>query len=114
MRRHPAGGRSGAGYVYIHFFAGSAGQAEASQGGDGGGGGTTSSVPAATAPLAGVWKVGSGSTAGYRADEVLFGQTTTAVGRTSDVTGSMTIAGNGHHLQLHRRHDHHHQQQVAA
>src|SRR5690242_17742103 len=43
--------------------------------------------------LAGTWKVGSGSTAGYRVGEQLFGQSNTAVGRTDQVTGSMTIAG---------------------
>lgn len=43
--------------------------------------------------LDGVWKVGSGSTAGYRVKEDLFGQHAEAVGRTSSVTGSMTIAG---------------------
>ena len=46
------------------------------------------------APLAGTWKVAdAGSTAGYRVKENLFGQSTTAVGRTSDVTGDITIAG---------------------
>jgi len=53
----------------------------------------STSASTAGAPLAGTWKVGSGSTAGYRVKEVLFGQSTTAVGRTSDVTGTMTIAG---------------------
>jgi polyisoprenoid-binding protein YceI len=43
--------------------------------------------------LDGVWKVGSGSTAGYRVKEDLFGQHAEAVGRTTSVTGSMTIAG---------------------
>ena len=50
----------------------------------------TSSEPS---PLAGTWKVGSDSTAGYRVKETLFGQSNTAVGRTDQVTGSMTIAG---------------------
>ena len=35
----------------------------------------------------------SDSTVGYRATEVLFGQTTEAAGRTTAVTGDMTIAG---------------------
>ncbi len=43
--------------------------------------------------LAGTWKVGSGSTAGYRVKEVLFGQDNEAAGRTSSVTGTVTIAG---------------------
>jgi polyisoprenoid-binding protein YceI len=41
----------------------------------------------------GVWNVTSGSQAGYRIQETLFGQSNTAVGRTSAVTGSMTISG---------------------
>ncbi|ELP62599.1 YceI family protein [Streptomyces turgidiscabies] len=41
----------------------------------------------------GAWKVGAGSQAGYRVDEVLFGQNTTAVGRTDKVTGGLTIKG---------------------
>jgi polyisoprenoid-binding protein YceI len=43
------------------------------------------------AELAGTWNVASGSTVGYRADEVLFGQNNTAAGRTNDVTGSITL-----------------------
>lgn len=39
------------------------------------------------------WQVADGSQAGYRVKEVLFGQSTTAVGRTSDVTGSITLDG---------------------
>lgn len=56
--------------------------------------GTSTTLGPATAPLDGTWKVGSGSQAGYRVNEVLFGQTTTAVGRTSSVTGQMVIAGD--------------------
>ena len=48
----------------------------------------------ASAPLDGTWKVGSGSTAGYRVKETLFGQSNTAVGRTEQVTGSMTVDGS--------------------
>ena len=43
--------------------------------------------------LAGTWQVGSGSTAGYRVKEVLFGQDNEATGRTSTITGSVTIDG---------------------
>jgi polyisoprenoid-binding protein YceI len=58
-------------------------------------------VPSSTAPTAGApsigsvngtWTVSSGSQAGYRVHETLAGQSTTAVGRTSAVTGSLTIA----------------------
>jgi len=41
----------------------------------------------------GTWNVTTGSTAGYRVTENLFGQDTTAVGRTSEVAGSATVAG---------------------
>ena len=41
----------------------------------------------------GTWNVASGSLVGYRVDEVLFGQSTTAVGRTDDVSGSMNVSG---------------------
>lgn len=40
-----------------------------------------------------VWKVADGSQAGYRVQETLFGQSHTAVGRTSAVTGSVTVSG---------------------
>jgi polyisoprenoid-binding protein YceI len=48
---------------------------------------------AATGSIDGTWKVASGSQAGYRVKEVLFGQSTDAVGRTNSVTGSLTISG---------------------
>ena len=41
----------------------------------------------------GTWTIAAGSEAGYRATEVLFGQTGEAAGRTSDVTGSFDISG---------------------
>jgi polyisoprenoid-binding protein YceI len=49
---------------------------------------------AAADGIDGAWKVTSGSTAGYRVKEVLFGQDTTAVGRTSNVTGTLQIRGS--------------------
>ena len=65
--------------------------------------GATSVAPASTAApsggaassdgIDGTWTIASGSQAGYRVKEVLFGQDTDAVGRTSDVTGTMAIAG---------------------
>lgn len=58
--------------------------------------GTTTTAPSGAAPgpgLDGTWKIGPGSRAGYRVDEVLFGQRATAVGRTEDVTGTMTLTG---------------------
>jgi polyisoprenoid-binding protein YceI len=82
-------------FVYIHFFNGStpaalslknppSSSATAS---------TAAANTAATGPVAGTWTVGSGSIVGYRVNEVLLGQNATAVGRTSDVTGHLTIAG---------------------
>lgn len=61
-----------------------------------GAGSTTSTSASSSGPVVidGVWKIGSGSTAGYRIKETLFGQSNTAVGRTSAVTGTITIAGS--------------------
>ena len=55
-----------------------------------------SSAPASTAAtgsVAGSWTPGPGSVVGYRVNEVLLGQSGTAVGRTTSVTGHMTIQG---------------------
>ena len=60
-----------------------------------------SSGPSSTAPagesaatsVGGTWKITTGSVVGYRVKEVLFGQHTTAVGRTSAITGHVTISG---------------------
>jgi polyisoprenoid-binding protein YceI len=56
-------------------------------------GGTTGAAEGVT-DLDGAWVVGSGSQAGYRVHETLAGQSTTAVGRTSAVTGSVTVSGD--------------------
>ena len=53
---------------------------------------TTTAAPSESA-LSGTWRPTSGSILGYRVKEVLFGQSNEAVGRTSAVTGSMTING---------------------
>ncbi|GAA3209996.1 YceI family protein [Actinocorallia longicatena] len=53
--------------------------------------GAVASGPATS--VDGVWKSGSGSLAGYRVKEVLFGQSTEAVGRTGTVTGEITMSG---------------------
>ncbi len=45
------------------------------------------------ASVEGAWTVTEGSTAGYRVQEVLLGQSTTAAGRTKKVTGSLVISG---------------------
>lgn len=49
--------------------------------------------PLAPGPVSGTWVVSTGSLAGYRVHEDLFGQSHTAVGRTSKVTGGMVISG---------------------
>ena len=45
------------------------------------------------ASLDGTWTVAGGSQAGYRVEEVLLGQNVEAVGRTSAVTGELTVSG---------------------
>lgn len=54
---------------------------------------TTSGDTATGASLDGTWTVASGSQAGYRVEEVLLGQNVEAVGRTSAVTGELTVSG---------------------
>jgi polyisoprenoid-binding protein YceI len=54
---------------------------------------TAGGTVAAPATFDGTWTATSGSRAGYRVKEVLFGQNTEAVGRTSNVDGALTIAG---------------------
>jgi polyisoprenoid-binding protein YceI len=51
--------------------------------------------PTGTSPgaVAGTWAVGSGSQVGYRVQEILAGQSHTAVGRSSSVTGRLVITG---------------------
>ena len=90
-------------FVYIHFFNGSTPAAlslptaSSSASGSSSPGiapsGTATAGTAASASLAGTYSAGSGSVVGYRVNEVLLGQSTTAVGRTTSVTGHLTIAG---------------------
>jgi polyisoprenoid-binding protein YceI len=47
----------------------------------------------AATPVAGTWDAAKGSVVGYRVKEVLFGQNHVAVGRTSAITGHITISG---------------------
>jgi polyisoprenoid-binding protein YceI len=69
-------------------------------------GAVTENVPATTATTAaagattevpatfdGTWLASTGSQAGYRVKEVLFGQSVEAVGRTGNVAGAVTISG---------------------
>ena len=56
--------------------------------------GTPSASTAPAGAVAGTWRVSSGSVVGYRVNEVLAGQNNVAVGRTSDIAGSLTIHGS--------------------
>jgi polyisoprenoid-binding protein YceI len=82
-------------YLYIHFIEGKAPKrlSLSSQDPTQKQTGTTVAAGSATASLDGTWKVTNGSQAGYRVKEVLFGQNSEAVGRTTAVTGQLTIAG---------------------
>lgn len=55
--------------------------------------GAAAAAAASTTGIDGTWKPTSASQVGYRAKEVLFGQSAEGVGRTNAVTGSVTIAG---------------------
>jgi len=72
-------------YTYIHFIEGSAPPKFSL---------TATGQSGATVPLDGTWHVTSGSQAGYRVEETLLGQHNTAVGRTSDVSGTADISGS--------------------
>jgi polyisoprenoid-binding protein YceI len=88
-----------AAFVYIHFISGPA-PAPLSLKPAGATAATTSAGTGSTQPasdtgtLAGGWKVAAGSVVGYRVDEVLAGQDNVAVGRTTAISGSMTISGS--------------------
>lgn len=70
-------------YVYINFIREDAPPPLAAGG----------QAQAPTGDIAGTWRPGAGSQFGYRVNEVLFGQSATAVGRTDRVTGAMVIDG---------------------
>lgn len=55
---------------------------------------TAAADPVAPGPVSGTWAVSTGSQAGYRVHEYLFGQSHTAVGRTAQVSGEMVISGS--------------------
>jgi polyisoprenoid-binding protein YceI len=85
-------------YVFFHFIEGN-GPAplslKASPSTSASGTQSTSRVSSqgSSGPVAGTWAVGSGSRVGYRVQEILAGQSHTAVGRTSSVTGHMVVKG---------------------
>jgi polyisoprenoid-binding protein YceI len=88
-------------FVYIHFFNGSTPAALSLQPGSSSpadstpatAAGTATPGTAASGTVTGSWAAGSGSVVGYRVNEVLLGRNTTAVGRTTSVTGHLTISG---------------------
>jgi polyisoprenoid-binding protein YceI len=87
-------------FIYIHFIEGKApaplsirNQPTATTGAGGPSSTSSASAGDASTSIDGTWKVTIGSQVGYRVTEVLFGQNNTAVGRTSSVTGSITIRG---------------------
>jgi polyisoprenoid-binding protein YceI len=84
-------------FIYIHFFNGST-PAALSLSPASTGASTSASTPAASTAaaggsVAGTWTAGSGSVVGYRVNEVLLGQSATAVGRSTSVSGHMVITG---------------------
>ena len=74
-------------YVYIHYIEGPAPAELAFEPAAAG------SRSAAPVRLDGTWRVAPGSQAGYRVDETLFGQGTTAVGRTEAIRGRFVLDG---------------------
>lgn len=62
----------------------------------GGGVASTTTAASGVAPdgIEGIWTVTTGSQAGYRVKEVLFGQDAEAVGRTVQVSGTLQISGS--------------------
>lgn len=82
-------------YVYFNFIKEDAPPPLSVSDPDPGGGSGTEADPGSADPvsgaIAGPWKTGPGSQAGYRVQEILFGQSAEAVGRTDAVSGTMTI-----------------------
>ena len=81
-------------YVFFHFVESKAPAplALVTSSATAGSSGTTGSSQG-IAKADGTWKVTASSVVGYRVDEVLFGQSHTATGRTSAITGSIAISG---------------------
>src|ERR1700677_1869737 len=81
-------------FVYIHFIEGPAPAKLSLPTSHAMKTSTTSGVASASSDVNGTYHVGSGSEAGYRVSEVLVGQHSTAVGRTSKIWGSISISGD--------------------
>jgi len=80
-------------FVYIHFIKEDAPPPLRLKAVDSAKSGSTSTTTASRDDISGTWKVKSGSQVGYRAKEILFGQSAEAAGRTTGVTGSLTVDG---------------------
>ena len=89
-------------FVFFHFIEGNgpaplslqASPATSASGTQSAGSQGASASQGGSGSVAGTWAVGSGSRVGYRVNEVLGGQSHTAVGRSSAVTGQMIIKGS--------------------
>jgi polyisoprenoid-binding protein YceI len=84
-------------FIYIHLIEGPAPAKLTLPGATRTGKGTSTTVVGSATnarTIAGTWKVGPGSIVGYRVQEVLIGQNTTAVGRTTKVSGGITISNS--------------------
>jgi polyisoprenoid-binding protein YceI len=79
-------------WVYIHFIRDDAPDRLALSTATTTAAGTATASDDATS-FEGTWQATTGSQAGYRVKEILFGQRADAVGRTNDVTGGIDIAG---------------------
>jgi polyisoprenoid-binding protein YceI len=79
-------------FLYIHVISGPT-PAPLSLKPTSGSSSPASAGESAATSLGGTWKIATGSVVGYRVKEVLFGQNHVAVGRTSAITGHLTISG---------------------
>ncbi len=82
----------GGAFLYIHVISGPA-PAPLTLKPASGSSSPVSQGDSAASSVSGTWKITTGSVVGYRVKEVLVGQSQTAVGRTSAITGDVTISG---------------------
>jgi polyisoprenoid-binding protein YceI len=80
-------------WLYIHVIEGPAPAPLSLHSGPAAHTSASSASSGTAASVAGSWRVATGSVVGYRVNEVLAGQNNIAVGRSSDISGSMTISG---------------------
>jgi polyisoprenoid-binding protein YceI len=87
----------GGAFVYIHFISGPTPAPLSLRSQDTPSAGTSSATTepvSDSGTLDGSWQIASGSIVGYRVQEVLAGQNHTAVGRTTNIRGTLTISGS--------------------